>query len=286
MMQTRDGLMRWAVSGEGEETYVTVSTPVETRYLVPDAPGTFQELEAVMIDMDGTSTDTEKLILEALRRTMAGELGDVGFAFSPEDCAYIIGNSNTNRMVYLTEKYGLSSGKLQEYIDNYHKKYHEMLVDIRDGKATDHSIEPMPGLKEFLLCLKERGVKVGLVTSNLGRIVDVVMAEAFRKMEITMPFCEFYDGVIVGEEVGEAFLKPHPNLYVRVAGEKLFIEDKSKCFVVEDSSVGVAAARIAGFAAAAIPCPGTDGQDFRLANLGVLEGGLPEIMAKNLFCTV
>ena len=66
--------MRWTFSAEGDRRYVTVYSPVETRYLIANAPDCFDRLEAVMMDMDGSSTDTEKLVLEAMRLMMAEAL--------------------------------------------------------------------------------------------------------------------------------------------------------------------------------------------------------------------
>ncbi len=275
--------MKRRIFTENDKQYVIVPTPVRTRYLIPEAPSSFDELEAVMMDMDGSTTDTEKLVLEAMRQMMAEALGKPEFRFDRDDFSNIIGDSTTNHVKYLVNRYNLDAGQLSFYIDIYYTEYHRILYDIRGRKMKDILIEPVPGLGPFLATLKDRGIKVGLVTSSLKKEADIVMAEVFHLLDIDVDYESYYDGVIAADEVGEAFLKPHPNLYIRMAEEKLCLKDKKKAFVIEDSTAGILAARIAGFAAAAVPHHHTQGHDFELANLGVMKGGLPEILERNLF---
>ncbi|MCK4591287.1 MAG: HAD family phosphatase [Candidatus Latescibacteria bacterium] len=275
--------MRWKISSNQGRQYVTVYTPIETRYLVSDPPSCFQTLEAVMMDMDGSSTDTEKLVLEAMRQMMREVLGKSDFRFAREDFPHIIGDSTTNHVKYLVKTYNLDPAQLDQCIDTYYQRYHQTLYDIRDGKIGDILIEPMPGLKEFLTTLRQRGVKIGLVTSSLKEEADIVMPEVFKGMGLDPDYESFYDGVIAADEVGEAFLKPHPNLYIRMAEEKLNVRNRRNCFVVEDSTAGIIAARVAGFAVAAVPHPGTRDHSLELANLGIMKRGLPEILERNLF---
>jgi len=274
---------RWRFESIDGREFVTVYTPVETRYAIPEAPERLPDLEAIMMDMDGSSTDTEKLVLEAMRRMMADALGDPSFAFARDDYPHIIGDSTTNHVKYLVARYGLDPAGLDAAIDAYYDEYHRTLRDIRDGRIRDRLIEPMPGLPEFLSTCKRRGIRVGLVTSSLREEVDIIMPEVFRRMGIAEPFERVYDGVIAAEEVGEAFLKPHPNLYVRMAEEKLRVRDRRRAFVIEDSTAGIIAGRAAGFAVAAVRHPGTRDHDFRLANLGLAQGGLPEILDRDLY---
>jgi beta-phosphoglucomutase len=277
--------MRWTFSTEDGKQYVTVHSPVETRYCIPEAPDRFDRLDAVMMDMDGSSTDTEKLVLEAIRLMMAEAMGDDGFAFTPEDYPHIIGDSTTNHLRYLVEKYGLDPARLQHYISAYYAHYHATLEGIRDGRVTEALIEPMPGLRRFLEALRARGVRIGLVTSSLKKEADIVMPVVFEGMGLPPDYEAFYDGVIAADEVGEAFLKPHPDLYWRMAEEKLGVTDMRNAFVVEDSTAGILAARICGLAVAAVPHHHTRGHSFDLANLGVFAGGLPEVMEADFFAS-
>lgn len=270
----------WKHYEEGGSRYVWIDTPVETRYTVRPPSLDRSRIQAVMMDMDGSSTDTEKLVLEAMRQMMGEALGNPSFAFAREDFPHIIGDSTTNHVTWLIGKYDLDPDRRDACIASYYARYHQTLRDIRDGRIADRLIEPMPFLGEFLTGLRERGIRVGLVTSSLKLEVDIVMPEVFKGIGFDPDYESWYDGVIAADNVGESFLKPHPNLYVLMR-EQLGIP-ASNCMVVEDSTAGIAAGRVAGVSVYAVPHPHTRDHDFALADLGVAEGGLQEIW-RNLF---
>ena len=259
----------------GTPRYIHVDTPVHTRYELSEPRTDFANLGAIMMDMDGSSTDTEKLCLEALRLMVAEARSEPELRFAREDFPRVIGDSTTNHVRYLIRKYGLEPEHLDRYITNYYEHYHRVLYDIRDGKIAEKLIVPMPHLREFLTWARERGIKLGLVTSSLQEECDIVMAQVFKEMEVPMAFQEFYDGVISADAVGEPFLKPHPNLYVLMR-ERLGAP-KERSIVIEDSTAGIAAGRIAGMGVFAVPHHATRDHDFSLANLGVMKRGLAEV---------
>lgn len=265
----------WKIVHESGRRYLFIDTPVETHYLIPEPATRLDAIEAVMMDMDGSSTDTEKLVLEAMRRMMADSLGRDDFAFAPGDFAHIVGDSTTNHVTWLVRKYGLDPARRDDYIALYYKYYHQTLSDIRDGKRDEGLIEPMPHLGEFLTWARARGLKIGIVTSSIEWELDIVMTEVFKRLGWSTPFKEFYDATIGADAVGEPFLKPHPNLYVLMA-EKLGVAP-GRAVVVEDSTAGILAGRVAGFSVAAVPHHHTEGHSFDMADLGVMEGGLAEV---------
>ncbi len=263
----------WEVREDGEEVFI--DTPVAMTYTLREPATDWANLGAVMMDMDGSSTDTERLVLEAMRQMMAETLGDPDFRFVAEDFPNIIGDSTTNHITWLCRKYDLPLGELTAMMESYYTRYHQTLRDIRDGKIQDTLIEPMPHLREFLAWAKGRGLKVGLVTSSLALEVDIVMPVVFRGMGMDEDFHAFYDAVIAADAVGEPFLKPHPNLYVLML-ERLGVAAEH-AVVIEDSTAGIMAARLADCSVAAVPHPHTRGHSFEHANLGVMTGGLEEV---------
>jgi beta-phosphoglucomutase-like phosphatase (HAD superfamily) len=113
-------------------------------------------------------------------------------------------------------------------------------------------------LKEFLLTLKERGVKIGLVTSGLYRKAWPEILSAFHTLDLGDPLT-FYDaivtaGVSIGRghagTLGELQAKPHPWLYAE-ALMPLGVPP-SEAIGIEDSSAGVLAIRLAGIAAVGV----------------------------------
>jgi len=130
---------------------------------------------------------------------------------------------------------------------------------ILDGGGKADAFVPAPGLKEFLLALKEAGVKIALVTSGLYEKAWPEILSAFRTLDMGDPL-EFYDAIIsAGFQVGggqvgtlgELEPKPHPWLYAESARVGLGMDKASRHKVIglEDSGAGVVSIRLSGFAA-------------------------------------
>ncbi|MFW6159310.1 MAG: HAD family hydrolase, partial [Planctomycetota bacterium] len=117
---------------------------------------------------------------------------------------------------------------------------------------------PSPGLREFLLALKDRGIRIGVVSSGLHEKAWPELVSAFRAMDLGDP-AEFYDAIVTAGHairagqagtLGELEAKPHPWLYAGAARVGLGIElaDRHHVVGIEDSGAGVVAVRLAGFA--------------------------------------
>ncbi len=120
------------------------------------------------------------------------------------------------------------------------------------------AFEPAPGLKEFLLTLKEKGIKIALVSSGLYEKAYPEIKAAFDGMGLGRPE-DFYDAIVTagfpirkGEvgTLGELSPKPHPWLYAEAARVGLGIppERAGRVIGIEDSGAGICAVRLAGFA--------------------------------------
>ena len=250
--------------------------PADMTYRFYEPKTEFWNLKAIMMDMDGSSTDTEKLVLETVRQVFADALHKKSFQFAKEDYSNIIGDSKTNHFLYLIKTYSLHTDGLQTYITNYYAKYHQLLKKTIQRKIRQHLIEPMPYLKEFLLWVKNHGIKVGLVTSSIRKEVDMIMPIVFKGMKLNVPYNELYDTIVSADDVGEPFLKPHPNLYV-IARHRLSAKEEH-CIAIEDSSPGITAARVSGVSVFAVPHRHTASHQFELANLGIAKNGLQDIL--------
>ncbi|MDO8684222.1 MAG: HAD hydrolase-like protein [Armatimonadota bacterium] len=94
--------------------YLRVPTPLgrPALYLLPPVPQEFDRIDSIVMDMDGSSTDTEKLVLRAMRDMMWEIQQDTQFKFADKnetddgDYPHIIGDSTTNHVRYLLSKYG------------------------------------------------------------------------------------------------------------------------------------------------------------------------------------
>ncbi len=142
---------------------------------------------------------------------------------------------------------------------------------ILAGHGRPGAFRPAPGIKEFLLALKAREIRIALVTSGLHSKAYPEILDAFATLGLGDPE-EFYDsiitaGVAVGRgkagTMGELSPKPHPWLYAESLRVGLGIDfaDRRSVIGVEDSGAGVCAVRLAGI------------RTFGMANGNIRESG-------------
>jgi len=106
-------------------------------------------------------------------------------------------------------------------------------------KATGH-INPFPGAVRLLNIIKKGNFKLGLVSSAPKENIDLVLSELNLE--------GIFDCIVFGREVPKS--KPNPQVYL-LAAEKLKVAPKD-CLAIEDSPLGVKAAKTAGMKCLAI----------------------------------
>jgi beta-phosphoglucomutase-like phosphatase (HAD superfamily) len=216
-------------------------------------------VEAVLMDLDGTSVRSEEFWIWIIEMTTASLLGDPHFELEEADLPFVSGHSVSEHLGYCIGKYcpGRSVEQARGYyFEHTRREMHEIL----QGRGRDGAFVPSPGLREFLLELKGMGVKIGLVTSGLHEKAWPEILSAFRTLGLGDPL-GFYDAIITAGfpmqqgvsagTLGELSPKPHPWLYAETARVGLGIpfERRHHVIGIEDSGAGVCSIRLAGFAA-------------------------------------
>ncbi len=92
-------------------------------------------------------------------------------------------------------------------------------------------IKPIEGLREFLISLKDKGLKIAVGSSGCRANVEFVLEAC--------GIAEYFDALVYEELVTKC--KPNPEIYL-TAIEKLGLES-SECIVFEDAKFGILAAR-------------------------------------------
>ena len=221
---------------------VTANYPfLPCRYVAP--------AKYVMMDLDGTSVQSEEFWIWLIEKTAKNPK----FTLSAEDIPFVSGFSTIEPLEYCIKKYEIQTTSIEA-----NRVYHEIaeyeLNEIMQGRGNVSAFRPRVGLKEFLLELKARDIKVGLATSGLDYKAIPEIVSAFRVLGLGDP-TEFYDGIITGGKrkikggygtLGEMAVKPHPWVYAELA-LGLGVTDKSQAIVLEDSSAGLISGRLAGF---------------------------------------
>jgi len=211
---------------------------------------------AVLMDLDGTSVHSENFWIWIIEKTIAKLLQKRSFSLSQDDLPYVSGHSVSEHLQYCITKYCQSVS-----IEKARKYYYEIasveMKKILQGKGKQCAFLPSPYLKEFLLSLKSKKIKIGLVTSGIYEKAWPEITSAFKKIGIDNPLY-FYDSIITGGypvkagqvgTLGELCPKPHPWLYAEIARIGLGITPSqcNKVIGIEDSGAGILSLRLAGF---------------------------------------
>jgi beta-phosphoglucomutase-like phosphatase (HAD superfamily) len=237
--------MAWVNSDMGSPAWYPLK-PVALRHPV----------KAVLMDLDGTTVHSEEFWIWIIQQTMCSVLKDDTFELAKEDIPFVSGHSVSEHLQYCLKKYA-PSASLQEARAFYTEHTQREMDAIMNGRGKPGAFTPAPGIKEFLLALKEMGIKIGLVTSGLYRKAWPEILSAFETLGLGDP-AQFYDCIITAGQplgegeagtLGELEAKPHPWLYAETArvGLGMLPEDCSQVIGIEDSGAGVCAVRLAGY---------------------------------------
>jgi HAD superfamily hydrolase (TIGR01509 family) len=185
-------------------------------------------IEAVLLDMDGTLLDTEKIYLESL----IAALGACGYT----DDILTLGHS----MV------GIPASECEAMLrDRYGE--HFPLADLnkafsaRRDQIFQAGIPLKNGAVELLDALRSHGYPMAIVTSSSRRTAEEHLTLAGIRSH--------FDSVLTRDDVARG--KPSPDLYL-LAARRLGFQPAS-CLAIEDSNPGVAAAHAAGAITIMVP---------------------------------
>ncbi|MCP4168075.1 MAG: HAD family phosphatase [Chloroflexi bacterium] len=215
-------------------------------------------VQAVLMDLDGTSVRSEDFWIWIIQQTTASLLDNPTFELSDTDLPFISGHSVSEHLQYCIETY-CPDQSLEQARTYYFEHTHREMQAIVVGKGRTDAFVPTPGLKDFLLELKGLDIKIGLVTSGLYEKAYPEILSAFRSLGMGDP-AEFYDSIITAGfplrrgsagTLGELSPKPHPWLYAESSRVGLGIpfEQRHTVIGIEDSGAGICSLRLAGFAA-------------------------------------
>ncbi|MBS1626205.1 MAG: hexitol phosphatase HxpB [Bacteroidetes bacterium] len=212
--------------------------------------------KAVIYDMDGLLIDSEPY----WRKSMIKVLASVGLQLTEEQCASTTGLRFDHVLEYWYEKYPWEAKTIVEV--------HEEILDEMEHAIT-HEAQLMPGVIESLELFTSRGFKVALASSSAMRLIQACVKRLHAQ--------EIFKAVISAEH--EEYGKPHPAVFIKAAAEiKVHPLD---CIVLEDSLMGVIAAKAARMQCVAIPAPENFDNpkfaiaDWRLRSLTELASVLP-----------
>jgi len=222
-----------------------------------------EKISAVLMDLDGTSVKSEHFWIWVIQQVIATLRKEPDFRLEEKDMPHVSGYSVSEHLEYVINKYlaGKNNTRLENARSIYFEIVHRELQNVLEGKpAVEPCFEPAPFLREFLSTLKEKNVKIGLVSSGLHEKAFPEIKDAFSKIDLGDPV-KFYDAIITAGfsikkgqmgTLGELEAKPHPWLYaetlhaLNVPGDEVI--------GIEDSGAGILSLK-----AAQIPAIGVSG---------------------------
>lgn len=189
-------------------------------------------IKGCLFDLDGVIVDTAKYHYLAWKR-LALELG---FEFKLEDNEKLKGVSRMASLEILLKVGNLSFNEEAKLImaDKKNNWYVEYISKI-------DRTEILPGVEEFVILLKENGIKVGIGSASKNTMTILKNIDMLK----------YFDTIIDGTKVSKA--KPDPEVFLMGARELELRNEE--CVVFEDAEAGIEAAIRAGMYAIGIGSP-------------------------------
>lgn len=177
---------------------------------------------AVIFDMDGVITDTERWNIQATMDILKEE----NVCISAQELSTFSGKTQELIWGNLKERF-----QLQETVEFYIKRFFKVrnhMLDMNGG------IQPMPGVIELIRTLYTKEIPLAIASGSPESEIEAYM----RKLEILGCFRSIVSGCDCREG------KPSPEIYIR-ASENIGYPPE-KCIVIEDGLNGMKAAKAAG----------------------------------------
>lgn len=180
-----------------------------------------RNLEAIFFDLDGVLIDSVPLQVEAFRRFFA----KFGVPFGPEALERFNGPSSREILTIMRGEHGLTYD-VEEALAERTELAGKLLAEAR----------PFPQARETVDAFRLRGYRIGLTTSAPRTLAEQLCGDWD------------FDVTICGEDVPHA--KPDPGIFLRAA-QRLGLLSRA-CAAVDDSPLGIEAARAAGMFAVGV----------------------------------
>jgi HAD superfamily hydrolase (TIGR01509 family) len=204
-------------------------------------------LKAILFDRDGVLLNSEAINI----KSSAVAFAEQGINITDDDKQHIIAVHPDDYADYFLSKYNFDF-----------KKFRQRKLEIfnEDFKNIDTKIF-FQNTIDLVKKLKQQNFLLGLTTSS--------EKENTYKLLTKMGLENIFDTIITFDDCQKR--KPNPDPYL-ITAKKLKV-DPSECLVIEDSNIGIQAAKNANIKYVAIPNQYTINQDFSMADYVVKTAG-------------
>lgn len=187
-------------------------------------------IKAVLFDQDGVIIDTER---DGHRVAFEKAFQEFGYNIKWDVDLYHkllqVGGGKERIKYYFNNFYtGEKPTDLDAFVKDIHAKKTAVFLDIVK------TLSLRPGIIRFMEEINKEGIPIGICTTSNEEVAHTIAEKMIENISFSV--------IIAGDMVSRK--KPNPEIYI-TALEKLQIKP-SECLVVEDSSIGVRAAKDAG----------------------------------------
>jgi len=198
-------------------------------------------IKAVIFDMDGVIVDSEPMHIEAEKQVLL----KYGVKITAEELRTYTGTTAEFEFTDLIRKY-----KLETTADELFQEKENILFKLLKEKT-----QPTEGVIQLIKSFKNYGLKLGIASSGHRKLVNYFL----QKLKIE----RFFDSVVCAEDISRS--KPDPEIFLKSANA-LRVEPV-ECIVIEDSTLGVKAAKLAGAKCVGYRNPNSGNQNLSGADL-------------------
>jgi HAD superfamily hydrolase (TIGR01509 family) len=185
-----------------------------------------QAVRALIFDMDGLLVDSEGLAAEAMDRLLT----EYQLARNPDVHGKLLGRRLVEALAIVREGYGMDVD-----VEILIARYSDLRIEALRG-----AVKAMPGAHDIIARARLAGLSIALATSGMRIHADISLVET--------GLAGSFDSETTGDEVTRG--KPAPDLFL-IAAERLGV-DPAEAVVLEDSPLGVEAAKAAGMRVVAV----------------------------------
>lgn len=235
-------------------------------------PSSRNPLQAVIFDVDGTLAETERNGHRVAFNHAFAEFG-MNWHWTPDEYATLLGIAGgKERMRHYAARYAPHLLQQRSFADQVARVYRRK-SEIYSYIALAGSIPLRPGVRRLIDELHAAGVRLAIATTTAPASLNSLIVANFG-----CPMESLFEVIGAGDQVPNK--KPAPDIYAWVL-EKLGLAANA-CLAIEDTHIGLNAARSAGLPAIVTPSEYSSGENFSGALTVVADLGEPDAPARHV----